>query len=59
MAGRFGRELRVLSNLFLRKHALTYIFSSRVTNQGSHIKYRGRLREALRDPRNFTNIKDY
>lgn len=51
--------MRKLSNLFLRKYALQYIFNSRITNYASHIKYRHKLREALTYPDNFKNIKDY
>jgi hypothetical protein len=57
--GKFCREMRILSYLFLRKHAMQYIFNSRVTNYASHIKYRMKLRDALRDPGSFRNIKDY
>ena len=39
--------MRVLSNQFLRKHALHYIFNSRICNYTSHIKYRKRLQEAI------------
>lgn len=57
--GPFCREMRILSNLFLRKHSLRYIFNSRVTNFASHIKYRKKLQEALLRPEQFNNIKDY
>jgi hypothetical protein len=57
--GKYSREMRILSNLFLRKYSLKYIFNSRVSNYASHIKYRRKLREALKDPNTFTSIKDY
>ncbi len=56
---KYSVEMRKLSNLFLRKYALQYIFNSRITNYASHIKYRHKLREALTYPDNFKNIKDY
>ena len=43
-----AKSMRVLSNLFLRKYALSYIFNSRICNFGSHIKYRYRLMEAIK-----------
>lgn len=51
--------MRVLSNLFLRKYSLTYIFNSRICNFSSHIKYRHRLAEAIKHPHAFKHIKDY
>jgi hypothetical protein len=51
--------MRYLSNLFLRKYALNYIFNSRICNYASHIKYRYRLCEAIKEPFSFKHIKDY
>jgi hypothetical protein len=54
-----AQSMRVLSNLFLRKYALNYIFNSRICNYSSHIKYRYRLTEAIKEPGLFKHIKDY
>lgn len=59
LSSRYAREMRILSNLFLRKHALQYIFNSRITNFSSHIKYRHKLLEGVSCPNEFNNIKDY
>lgn len=56
---RFAQPTRILSLIFLKKHSLPYIFHSRVTNYEGHIKYRYRLMEALKDPKNFTSIKSF
>jgi len=40
---KYSRCMRILSNQFLRKHALQYIFNSRISNFTSHVKYRKRL----------------
>lgn len=57
--GERGACLRVISNLFFRKYALEYIFNSRISSYGSHVKYRGSLWEALRQPEAFSRIKEY
>jgi hypothetical protein len=51
--------MRIISGLFLRKYALSYIFSSRICTFNSHIKYRQRLYEAISSPEEFRHIKDY
>ena len=56
---KYAKCMRVLSNLFLRKYALQYIFNSRICNYSSHIKYRHRMREAIYNPTSFRHIKDY
>ena len=53
----FAKTTRILSGIFLKRHSLSYIFNSRVTNFQGHIKYRYRLIEALREPKQFTSIK--
>lgn len=53
----FAKATRILSGIFLKRHSLSYIFNSRVTNFQGHIKYRYRLIEALREPKQFTSIK--
>jgi len=39
--------MRVITSVFLRQHALSYIFDSRICTYSSHIKYRQRLCEAV------------
>ncbi len=55
----YAQSLRILSNLFLRKYSLHYIFNSRICNFGSHIKYRQSLWKAIEDPKSFNHIKYY
>jgi hypothetical protein len=55
--GRIGKILRIISNLFFRKHSLHYIFNSRISNFSSHIKYRQSLWMAIRKPEAFNHIK--
>ena len=59
MEYRHARCMRIISNLFFRKYSLNYIFNSRICNFKSHIKYRHRLWEAIRQPNAFRHIKDY
>jgi hypothetical protein len=56
---KYSRCMRIISNLFLRKYSLNYIFNSRICNFRSHIKYRHRLCEAIKNPKAFRHIKDY
>jgi hypothetical protein len=51
--------MRIISNLFFRKHCLEYIFNSRISNYSSHVKYRQTLWTALRNPEQFNHIKEY
>ena len=46
----YAKEIRKLSNLFLRKHGVKHIFNSRISCFPTHIKYRNRLIEALKNP---------
>lgn len=59
MEYKYSKCMRILSNLFLRKYSLNYIFNSRICNYRSHIKYRHRLAEAVSNPKVFRHIKDY
>lgn len=54
-----GKCVRVLSNYFLRKHSLHYIYNSRIKTRVCHAKYKRRLQEALRNPYDFNHIKEY
>jgi hypothetical protein len=49
----------VISNLFFRRHALDYIFNSRISNYASHIKYRQTLWKAIAHPNEFSRIKEF
>jgi hypothetical protein len=55
-SNKFSQPARCLSMLFLRKHSLTYIFHSRVTNYKGHVKYRKKLIEALEKPESFMRL---
>lgn len=56
---KYAKCMRIISMLFLRKYSLAYIFNSRICTYGSHIKYRQRLCEAVKNPDSFKHIKDY
>lgn len=55
----FSEPIRILSYEFMRKHALPYIFKSRIKNHLTHIKYREKFMDGLKRPNRFRNIKDY
>lgn len=54
-----GKLMRRISEHYFRKQALSYVFNSHVKPDAYayHIECRRKLREALRDPNNFTNLK--
>ena len=53
----WGRPLRVISNMFLRKRFTAYITNSKIENKVSHIKHRGKFIQALERPEAFNSIK--
>ena len=53
----FGKCMRIISNLFLRRSSLKHIFNSRIVNYECHLKHRSSLSKALRNPYEFTCIK--
>lgn len=56
---KYAECMRMVSQVFLRKSALPYIFNSKVANVQTHLKYRARFLKALRSPAAFDHIKDY
>lgn len=53
----YARPFRELSLYFLRRAGHRYIFGSRVSDFGNHLKYRYRIMKALKCPRTFNSIK--
>ena len=51
--------IRILSYHFMRMKCLPYIFNSRIRNYHTHIKYRKKMMEGIRDPEKFTKIKEF
>ena len=52
-----GKEMRVISNLFIRKCGFQWIFNSKIRDYGCHIKYRRFLGEALQKPEELRDLK--
>lgn len=53
----YGKAMRMISNYFLRKRSLGYIFGSKIDNKFSHIKHRSRIMESIKNPTDFNSIK--
>lgn len=51
--------IRIMSNIFMRKHCLEYIFNSRIKNYSTHIKYKKRIMEGIANTEDFTCIKQF
>jgi hypothetical protein len=56
---RFAKVFRIISKEYLRKHALSYIFNSRVVNITKHVKYRQIIEKGIDRPESFTHMKEY
>ena len=56
---KFAKAYRILSDIYMRKHSLAYIFMSKVKYIDRHLKYGKKVRKGLSDPKNFTSLKDY
>lgn len=54
-----SKSIRIISNIFLRKYSLHYIYNSRIKTRLCHAKYKRRLQEAIVSPKDFNHIKDY
>jgi len=57
MDERYGKIMRIIYAYFLRKRTPHYIYSSKIENKMSHIKYRHKLINSLRNPNEFNNFK--
>ncbi|KAM3141152.1 hypothetical protein pb186bvf_006757 [Paramecium bursaria] len=55
---RFNKVFRIISQYFLKSQSVCYIYNSRISNIGWHLKYRQNLLRALKEPSNFKQIKD-
>lgn len=53
----YGKIMRVFYAHFLRKRSLQYVYSSKIENKVSHVKYRCKLLEALSNPKEFNSFK--
>ncbi|CAD8055500.1 unnamed protein product [Paramecium primaurelia] len=54
----YNRVFRIISQLFLKTQAVSYVYNSRISNTQWHLKYRYNLLRALKEPENFKFIKD-
>lgn len=48
--GHFCKEVRIMTDIFLRKYSLKWIFNSRLENIKFPIKYRNRMIEGVKKP---------
>lgn len=54
---KYAKQMRIVSQFFLRRASISYIFKSRIVNVKGHIKYRNRFIEVLKNPHEFTYVK--
>ena len=54
---KYGREIRTISCVFLRKYGFSWVFNSRITDFQSHLKYRSILLRFISKPESFLTLK--
>jgi hypothetical protein len=54
---RFSKEMRVISEHFLRKWSSNWIFNSRITDYTCHLKYCRILANLIQKPSEFINLR--
>ncbi|CAD8080135.1 unnamed protein product [Paramecium primaurelia] len=54
---KFNRTFRIISQIFIKKQAINYIYNSKIVQQNWHIRYRQQIHKGIRNPRNFSHIK--
>ncbi|CAD8169002.1 unnamed protein product [Paramecium pentaurelia] len=53
----FNRTFRIISQIFIKKYAINYIFNSKIVQHNWHIRYRQQIYKGIRNPKSFSHIK--
>ncbi|CAK74700.1 unnamed protein product (macronuclear) [Paramecium tetraurelia] len=49
---------RIISQIFIKKQAINYIFNSKIAQHNWHMKYRQKIYKGIKDPNRFSHIKN-
>ncbi|CAD8183586.1 unnamed protein product [Paramecium octaurelia] len=53
----FNRTFRIISQIFIKKYAINYIYNSKIVQHNWHIRYRQQIYKGIRNPKRFSHIK--
>ncbi|CAD8066315.1 unnamed protein product [Paramecium sonneborni] len=54
----FRRAFRIISRIFIKKYAINYIFNSKIVQHNWHMRYRSQIYKGVKNPNNFSHIKN-
>ncbi|CAD8065309.1 unnamed protein product [Paramecium primaurelia] len=54
----YRRAFRIISQIFIKKQAINYIFNSKIVQHNWHMKYRYQIYKGIKNPQNFTHVKN-
>ncbi|CAD8177053.1 unnamed protein product [Paramecium octaurelia] len=53
----FNRTFRIISQIFIKKYAINYIYNSKIVQHNWHIRYRQQIYKGIRNPKCFSHLK--
>ncbi|CAD8102105.1 unnamed protein product [Paramecium primaurelia] len=54
----FRKAFRIISRIFIKKYAINYIFNSKIVQHNWHMRYRSQIYKGVKNPNNFSHIKN-
>ncbi|CAD8161091.1 unnamed protein product [Paramecium octaurelia] len=54
----YRQAFRIISQIFIKKQAINYIFNSKIVQYNWHMKYRQKIYKGIKDPNSFSHIKN-
>ncbi|CAD8074849.1 unnamed protein product [Paramecium primaurelia] len=54
----YRRAFRIISQIFIKKQAINYIFNSKIVQHNWHMRYRLQIYKGVKNPDNFSHIKN-
>ncbi|CAK90390.1 unnamed protein product (macronuclear) [Paramecium tetraurelia] len=53
----FNRTFRIISQIFIKKYAINYIYNSKIVQHNWHIRYRQQIYKGIKNPKSFSHLK--
>ncbi|CAK79415.1 unnamed protein product (macronuclear) [Paramecium tetraurelia] len=54
----YRRAFRIISQIFIKKQAINYIFNSKIVQYNWHMRYRLQIYKGVKDPDHFSHLKN-
>ncbi|CAD8075330.1 unnamed protein product [Paramecium sonneborni] len=54
----YRRAFRIISQIFIKKQAISYIFNSKIIQHNWHMRYRYQVYKGVKNPNGFSHIKN-